>query len=90
MRGDQVDDLVNVVAPYDVRGWFTPDVAILDLAATALDLAVPSGADALDYEGLRERYLPEVVFRGRTEHHNSQYALYAAGVPPSSRTVRVW
>ena len=30
------------------------------------------------YEGLRERYLPEVTFRGRVEHRNSQYAVYAA------------
>ncbi len=26
----------------------------------------------------RERYLPEVTFRGRVEHRNSQYAVYAA------------
>ena len=29
-------------------------------------------------QGVRERYLPEVAFRGRVEHRNSQYALYAA------------
>jgi hypothetical protein len=41
-----------------------------------LDLACPAGAEPLEYEGLRERYLPEVTFRGRVEHRNSQYALY--------------
>ena len=56
----------------------TPDVALLELAVTALDLACPAGAEPLEYEGLRERYLPEVTFRGRVEHRNSQYALYAA------------
>jgi hypothetical protein len=30
------------------------------------------------YEGLREAYLPEVVFRGRVQHRSSQYMLYAA------------
>lgn len=45
---------------------------------SALDVACPRGAEPLTYEGLRERYLPEVVFRGRTEHHSSQYALHAA------------
>jgi hypothetical protein len=44
----------------------------------ALELACPPGAKPLTYEGLRERYLPEVSFRGRVEHRNSQYALYAA------------
>ncbi len=38
----------------------------------------PPGAHPLEYEGLHERYLPEVTFRGRVEHRNSQYALYAA------------
>src|SRR4051794_5641885 len=61
-----------------VSGRFTPDVALLELAVTALHIACPAGAEPLEYEGLRERYLPEVAFRGRVEHRNSQYALYAA------------
>jgi hypothetical protein len=76
--GDDVYDLVAAAAPSHVPGWFTPDEALLELAVTALDLACPSGAEPLEYEGLRERYLPEVTFRGRVEHRNSQYALYAA------------
>jgi hypothetical protein len=59
-------------------GQLTPDVALLELAVTALDLACPPGAEPLEYEGLCERYLPEVRFRGRVEHRNSRYALYAA------------
>jgi hypothetical protein len=77
-RGDDVYDLMGAVAPAHVRGRFTPDVAMLELAVTALELACPPGAEPLTYEGLRERYLPEVTFRGRIEHRNSQYALYAA------------
>jgi hypothetical protein len=76
--GDDVYDLMAAAAPSHVPGWFTPDEALLELAVTALDLACPSGAEPLEYEGLRERYLPEVTFRGRVEHRNSQYALYAA------------
>jgi hypothetical protein len=39
------------------------------------------------YEGIRQRYLPEQHFRGRTQHHRSHYALRAvamirAGVRP--------
>jgi hypothetical protein len=78
LRGDDIDALVEVVAPADVPGWFTPDVAVLELATSALDLASVPGFEPLQYEGLRERYLPEVEFRGRVEHRNSQYALYAA------------
>ena len=77
VRGDDVHDLVLAAAPSHVPGWFTPDVALLELAVTALDLAV-SGGEPLEYEGLRERLLPEVTFRGRNQHRSSQYALYAA------------
>ena len=78
LRGDDIDALVEAVAPSHVRGWFTPDVAVLELAVAALDLACLPGAELLEYEGLRERYLPEAQFRGRVEHRSSQYALYAA------------
>ncbi|WP_448620823.1 hypothetical protein [Geodermatophilus sp. URMC 65] len=73
-RGD-VYDLVAVAAPSHVPGWFTPDVALPELAVTALDLACPAGVEPLEYEGLRERYLPEVTFRGRVEHRNSRVDL---------------
>jgi len=76
--GDDVYDLMAAVAPSHVPGWFTPDVALLELAVTALDLACPAGPEPLGSGGLRERYLPEVTVRGRVEHRNSQYALYAA------------
>jgi hypothetical protein len=75
--GDDVYDLMAAAAPSHVPGWSTPDVALFELAVTALDLAWPAGAEPPEYEGLRERYLPEVTFRGRVEHRNSQYALYA-------------
>ena len=77
-RDDDAYDVMAAAAPHHVPGRFSPDVALLELAVTALDLACPAGAEPLEYEGLRERYLPEVRFRGRVEHRNSQYALYAA------------
>jgi hypothetical protein len=78
VTGDDVCDLMAAAAPSHVPGWFTLDVALLELAVAALDLGCPAGAAPLEYEGPRERYLPEVTFRGRLEHRNSQYALYAA------------
>jgi hypothetical protein len=77
-RGDDVFDIMVAVAPADVPHPFAPDVVVLKLAVTALDLACAARAGPLEYEGLRQRYLPEVTFRGRVENRNSQYALYAA------------
>ncbi|HEX2297792.1 MAG TPA: hypothetical protein VHH34_04615 [Pseudonocardiaceae bacterium] len=39
--GDDVYDLLAAVTPSHVPGWFTPDVALLELAVTALDVASP-------------------------------------------------
>lgn len=44
---------------------------MLELAVDALNLAHTPGSDLPEYEDLRERYLPEVEFRGRTEHRNT-------------------
>src|SRR4028119_815348 len=65
-------------APTRRPGGVAREVALLEVAVAALDLACPAGAEPVEYEGLRECHLPEVAFRGRVEHRNSQYALYAA------------
>jgi hypothetical protein len=87
-RGDDVDDRVRVIASHYVRGVFGLDVAMLKLAYP------PSGAEPLAYEGLRERYLPEVTFRRRVNQSSSQYALYAAaccaGNPVRVSTFGAW
>ena len=49
--GDDVDDPMASAAPSRVPGGFTPDVALLELAVTALDLACPAGAERLEYGG---------------------------------------
>lgn len=77
-RGEDVADLVAALAHHHLPGHFTPDVALLELAVTALDLACPLRAEPLEFEGLRERYLPEATFGSRVEQCNSQYALYPA------------
>src|SRR4051794_35715348 len=75
---DDVFELMTAVLPYDVRGHFTPDVALLEVAAAALGLACPPGSERLEYEGLTDRYLSDLVLEGRTLRRRTQYALYAA------------
>lgn len=57
-----------------------PGEVLLELAADAIEEAGATRADSIDYEDIRERYLPEVEFRGRHEHHKSHYALGAAAM----------
>ena len=75
---DDVFELMTAVLPYDVRGSFTPDVALLEVAAAALGLACPPGGERLEYEGLTDRYLSDLALEGRTVRRRTQYALYAA------------
>lgn len=75
---DDVFELMLSVRPYDVRGHFTPDVALLEVAAAALGLACPPGSERLEYEGLTDRYLGDLMLDGRTVRHRTRYAIYAA------------
>jgi hypothetical protein len=49
--GDDVYDLTAAAALSHVPGWFTPDVALLELAVIALDPACPAGAEPLESRG---------------------------------------
>jgi hypothetical protein len=75
---DDAFDLMLSIRPYDVRGHFTPDVALLEVAAAALGLACPPGSERLEYEGLTDRYLADMMLDGRTVRRRTQYAIYAA------------
>lgn len=57
-----------------------PGEVLLGLAADALDEAGASRDHPVTYEGIRERFLPEIEIRGRVEHHKGHYALQAAAI----------
>ena len=80
IAGNNVDEITEAIRPAHVRGRFTPDVAILELAVDALTLASPDPSDPLPFEGLRERYLPEARFHGKNDLRSIQYALYAPAI----------
>ncbi len=75
---DDVFELMGAITPFDVRNHFTPDVALLEVAAIALGLACPPGSEPLEYEGLTDRYLPDLMLTGRTLRQRTRYAIYAA------------
>src|SRR3954470_20135323 len=75
---DDVFELLGALNAYDVRHHFTPDVALLEVAATALGVASPPGSGPLEYEGLTDRYLPDQMLTGRTLRQRTHYAVHAA------------
>jgi hypothetical protein len=57
-----------------------PAEELLELAAEAIEQSGATRSCPIDYERIRESYLPERVFRGKVEHHRSHYALSAAAM----------
>jgi hypothetical protein len=78
--GVDLDDLARQLEPLHPRHDTFPGEVFLELAADALEDGGISRDLPVDYEGIRERYLPERPFRGRTEHHRSHYALRAVAM----------
>ncbi len=75
---DDVLELMSAVAPYDVRHHFTPDVALLQIAAAALGLACPPGSEPLQFEGLTDRRLSDQMLTGHSLRQRTHYAIHAA------------
>ncbi len=78
--GVDLADLARQLEPLHPKNDTFPGDVFLELAADALQQAGISRDQPVDYEGIRERYVPERQFRGRTEHHRSHYALGAAAM----------
>ena len=76
-RDADVVELVSELAPLHPRDNTFPGEVFLGLAADALDWCRARRAEPLSLEGLRERFLPERVFRGR-RNSKFQYAVLAA------------
>jgi len=70
-------DLAGELAPLHPRNNTFPGEVFLHLAADALDWCGASRTDPLSLEGIRDRFLPECIFRGR-QNKKFQYAVLAA------------
>jgi hypothetical protein len=73
-------DLVRQLEPLHPKNDTFPGEVLLEVAADALELSGASRRHPVEYEGIRERHLPEVEFRGKAQHHKSHYALGAAAM----------
>jgi hypothetical protein len=57
-----------------------PAEVLLELGAEAIEESGASPADPIQYEGMRDRYLPAYDFHGKLRQHKSSYALMAAAM----------
>jgi hypothetical protein len=85
--GRDLDEIVEALYVMHPRHNTFPAEELLDLAADAIEESGATRESPIDYEGIRERFLPEYTFRGRSEHQRSHYVLGAtamirAGIQP--------
>ena len=76
-RGARVFELLGELEPLHPRNDTFPGEVFLHLAANALYWCRASRTNPLPLEGLQERFLPGLSFRGR-QHKKRQYAVLAA------------
>jgi hypothetical protein len=58
----------------------SPGELLLDLAADAIDIACAGRESPVEFEGIRERHLPEAVAHSKAQHHKSKFGLRAAAM----------
>lgn len=80
MAGQHSDTIMEQLAALHPRNNTFPAEVLLELAAEAIGESGASPAEPIQYEGMRDRYLPEYHFRGKSQQHNSHYALMAAAM----------
>jgi hypothetical protein len=80
MAGQHSDTIMEQLAALHPRNNTFPAEVLLELAAEAIEESGASPAEPIQYQGMRDRYLPEYHFRGKSQQHNSHYALMAAAM----------
>lgn len=79
-RGDDPADIAARLAALHPRNDTFPGEVLLELAADAIELSGASRQAPIEFEGIRDRYLPEAAAHTSAEHHKSKFALRAAAM----------
>jgi hypothetical protein len=75
-----LDEVMDRLVSIHPKNNTFPAEVLLELAAEAIAESGASPVQPIQYEGIRDRYLPEFSFRGKSQQHKSHYALMAAAM----------
>jgi hypothetical protein len=78
--GADLDELQGQLAPLHPPHDTFPGEVLLELAADAIEASGASRAQPIEFEQIRERYLPECGSLTKAQHHKSKYAIRAAAM----------
>src|SRR3954462_5471629 len=85
--GSELGDVGRELFALHQRHGLFPGDVLIELAIEALGLAGGSPSNPLPYSGIREKYLPEIEFRGNSSHQKSHTALRAVAMTHGGVTV---
>jgi hypothetical protein len=93
--GDDLRAIGRGLEPLHPKNNTFPGEVLLELAADAIEESGASREQPIEFEKIRERYLPECTAHTKEQHHKSEYALRAAamlraGVDPGLLDEIVW
>jgi hypothetical protein len=78
--GEDHDSIMDRLGQLDLPNNTFPAEVLLELAAGAIAESGVSQAEPIQYQGIRERYLSEYEFHGKSQQHKNHYALTAAAM----------
>jgi len=78
--GQDFDSVLEKLGALHIRHNTFPAEELLELASNAIDESGATTADPIDFQKIRERFLPEHRFSGKNQHYKSTYAISAAAM----------
>ncbi len=78
--GQDFDSILEKLGASHIRHNTFPAEELLELASDAIDESGATTAEPIDFENIRERFLPEHHFSGKNQHDKSKYAISAAAM----------
>jgi hypothetical protein len=93
--GDDLGEISRRLEPLHPKNNTFPGELLLELAADAIEESGASRQQPIEFEKIRERYLPECTVHTKAQHHKSEYAIRAAamlraGVDPGLLAEVIW
>jgi hypothetical protein len=94
-EGTDLGDLRSELYPLHPKNNTFPGEVFVELAADAIEEAGASREKPIEFEGIRERFLPECGAQTQVQHQHSKFALRAAamiraGVDPGLLDEIIW
>ena len=78
--GQDTDPVLEELAALHFPHDTFPAEELLELASDAIEESGATPDDPIDFENIRERFLPEHRFSGKNQHYKSKYAITAAAM----------